>query len=540
MPQLLPTPDDWALKQSLVQFLGDHRSVRAAEAEISQLRSANPARKELDGWLADLYITHQATDQAITLLQQMIVHDQGQPEALNAETALARIDFVRGDKPLAERLVAGVLATDPENRQALLIGANLAYDQGAYEKVVSDLRTVLRDKPQDSEALQLLAEALLKQGRLDLATDTLGDLVESSPGNLAAKVRLAQLRATAGDQQAALDLLGAVTKADPAYAIGWESLARVAIVINNIPLAEQAIQKLHGLAGQELTARFLAGQLAAKQGHVQAAQTAYNQVIDADPASPLAEHSLTALIEQKTAKGESGTVTPYLESLHGKVPLAETLLAESYLQAGQTEPATAALDAAIAQHPRDQRPYLDRSRLYLAAHQPEQALSLVKEAAAAVPADPRALLMQADILGQLGRFPEAIALYDTILHHNPGLDVAANNEAALIADHAYEEPAQLAKAAELVQRFTNSTNPALLDTLGWVAFRRGNITAAVAVFSQMTTNNAVMTPEMHYHYGTALAQQGQKDAARAELQQATAADVTYPAKPEAERLLQGL
>jgi tetratricopeptide (TPR) repeat protein len=532
-------PDDWTLKHALVQFLSEHRSLAAAESAIELYLKASPAHDDLYAWLADLYISHDAIDKAVALLQQIAERNGSAAPGLNARAELARIDFVRGNRAVAEKLVAAVLAKDPDNRPALLVRANLAYDQGYYEDTVADLRTILSSQAKDPEALQLLAETLLRQGHLDLASDTLADLIEAAPGDLGARVRLAQLHQAAGDHQAALAQLDEVTKADPAYAVAWETEARLALDDNNLALADTAIQTLAKLPGQQPTAAFLQGQLAAKKGENQSAIAAYTGIVAADPTSPLADHSLAALVQEKTAKGDLAGAAAYLATVQDKNPYAQTLLGETDVKLGRTTAAATALDAVIAKNPRDAQPYLDRAKLYREAQQPEAALAMLQQASAAVPGDLRAPLLEADILGQQGKTKPAMALYEEILQHHPGLEIAANNLASLIADDAAAEPADLEKAAALAQPFEASTNPALLDTLAWVDYRRGNPGAATAAMARVAGTPANMTPEMHYHYGAILLKNGQVEAARAELQKAVGGG-DYPGLDAAKQLLAGI
>src|SRR6185437_7124640 len=199
------------------------------EAEIKDLMRAYPQKSELYAWLTDLYLSHNVPDRATALLQQLITENQFDRKGLDARTALARIDYMKGDKTTAAQLVTDVLARDPNNLDALFIKARLEFDQGLYQDAITHLRVIIRDQPKAEEALHLMSETLLLQRHLYLAIDTLEELVSLDPLNLAAKVRLAQMYDQNGDAKHAMDLLFAVTKTDPKFPLGWESTARIAI-----------------------------------------------------------------------------------------------------------------------------------------------------------------------------------------------------------------------------------------------------------------------------------------------------------------------
>jgi tetratricopeptide (TPR) repeat protein len=530
-------PADIELRHQLVLFLGSHRDMDVAEQAIHEAIKIDPKNDQYYFWLADLYTAHNASDKAVALLQQIVTQKQTSQDGLNARISLARIDFVRGNKDLAQKLVDVVLAAQPANHDALYVRANLSFDRGDYENTVSDLRTVIHDNPNDISAQQLMAETLLRQGYIDLAIETLNGLATAAPADLAARVRLAQLYGLEKNYNRALDILAAIIKDDPTYAIAWESIARIATEAGDFPQAEIAIDRLAKIDGQKMTATFLQGQLAAKQGDAQNAISLYTKVIDADPTSPLAEHSMTALMQASDSAGKSGDASAYMGRLKDKSPYAETLLGESFIKQGKMDEAKAALDDAIAHNPFDQQPYLDRARLYMEDRQPDQALEILNKAQIALPADLRALMMQADIVNSLGRYEEATKLYDDIMIRSPGLDIAANNLAAMIADYQYNDPAMIEKAYNLAQKFSASNHPEFLDTLAWIEYRQGATNQALATMEHAVSLSQNLSPQMHYHYGAILMKAGKRDDAKAHLQQAVAGDVTYQGSDDAKALL---
>jgi tetratricopeptide (TPR) repeat protein len=534
-------PDNWDMKRELVAFLADHRGLDAAEKEVNSLIKDYPGRAELTSWLVDLYVSHGATDRAIALLNDIIARNELDERGLDARTALARINYIKGDRDAAEKLADAVLEKDPNNIDARFVMARVEFDKGFYHNAVTDLRIIIRDQPKAKEALHLLSETLLMQGHLDLAIDTLSELVDIDPLNYAARVRLAQMLHQNGDSRRAMDMLFLVTKTDPKYPVGWESTARIAIDLKNFDTAETAIHTLDTLDGQHLTATYLQGQLLEKSGKPEDAIAQYTQVIDADPTSPIAEHALTALVADYQRLGRLDDATRYIESLKSKNAVVSTILGESYLVSGKPQNAAADFDSAIGDKTRRPEPYLDRARMYLDEHKTDDALATLKKGAEAAPSDMRAPLMQAEILGQLGRYQEAIALYDNILARNPDLDAVANNLAEIIADYEYTDPAALDKAKHVAERFVATSNPFFLDTLGWIYYRQGNIEEAQNVIKRaMAMPNLQLPPQAHYHFGAILLKANKVPEAKAELQKATVPGANYPGLDDAKEMLLGL
>jgi tetratricopeptide (TPR) repeat protein len=533
---VVASPDSWQMKQLLVAFLSDQRGLDPAEKEIKSYIQANPDNTDLYFWLADLYVKHQAVDRAVALLQDVIAKQTDEPPGLNARTSLAQISFARGNRDLAQKLLAIVLEKDPGNHDALFVRAGISVDLGRYEGAVSDLRSILRDNPNDKKALQLLAEALLREGHLDLAIDTLSQLVEIDPANSAARVRLAQMYHLSGNSQRAMSMLAIVTNANPAYAVGWESTARIATDLKDWSTAETAISKLAPLPGQKPTSQFLEGEVLNGQGKYQDAITQYSAVINVDPKAPIAEHALISLVNSYHRLNNIEAAAHYIETIKADTPLISTILGECYEELGRQDAAAKAFDHAIEIDDGRPEPYLDKARQLLSEKKLQDAEDLLKKGVVAVPSDPRIALMLGETQMVAGHSDEAISTYEDLLSRNPAMDVAANNMAELIADNKYNDPAALEKARLVADRFRATKNPLLLDTVAWVYYRLGNIPQAITLLQQANQTPNVPA-QVHYHYGVVLLKANQKDLAKQQLQMATGTNQIYPGLDEAKRLL---
>jgi tetratricopeptide (TPR) repeat protein len=535
-------PDDWELKRQLVGFLGANRGTDQAEAEIKSLMQANPKNDDLYFWLADLYASHDQTDKATALLQQIIDRNQGEAPALNARNLLARIDIREGNRELARKMVNAVLEKQADNKPALYIRANLEFEAGDYQNAVSDLRSILGTEPKNIGALQLLAETLLMQGHLDLAIDTLQKAAEADPANMQARARLAQMVHANGDRKQAMDMISLVTKAAPDYAVGWESAARFAIADKEWLPAEQAVQTLDKIEGQHETAAYLEGQILENTGKKDDAVAKYKEVVAADANAPLAEHALASLMAIYNADNKMTDAVTYLESLNNSGAYVQTLLGKTYEASGKKSEAAAAYDKAIAANPNLPDAYLGRAMLAMDDKKNDSAIELLKKASTAAPADARAPMMLAQLLSAAGQNAEAIAIYEGILARNPTMDAAANNMAEMIADTSGSSDADLEKARQTAERFSGAKNPLLLDTLAWVYYRQGKLDQAQTVIARAMSlaGDHDLPAQVHYHYAMILLKADRKPEAKAELQKAVIPGEPYSGLDEAKKALSGL
>jgi cellulose synthase operon protein C len=524
------------MKTRLISFLTEVRGAKAAETQIEAFIKAEPDVNTYRFWLADLKIRSGDVDAATKILSDVATQQKMDPPGLTARAMLAKIDLGRGDRDAAERLVKEILERAPTNPDALFLRANLSFERGDFQGVVTDLRTILRDNPRNKLVYSLLAEALLRQGRLDLAIETLSQLRDLAPEISAGRVRLAQLYHMNGDSGRAMAELASVAEAQPEYPVVWESIARIAIPLKDWKAAGDAIDHLEKLDGQRYVAKFLRGELLAATGKDDDAVKAYAEVIQATPNTPLAENAVASVANSYRRLGKLDAGTKYLESLDLQSPASLTVLAECYSRLGKLDRAATAIDAALAQSPNMPGPYILRARLYLTDGQRVPATDVLKRGIEANPGEVQLPLMLADLLGNMGRVPEAIAMYESALQRNPSLDVAANNMAQLIADHQYSDPQALEKARRVAERFVTTTNPLFQDTLAWVYVRQGQVERALPILARITGEKGI-PKQVNYHYGKALMMNGDKAAAKTQLEIAVSENRPYPGIEDARQLL---
>ena len=77
-----------------------------------------------------------------------------------------------------------------------------------------------------------------------------------------------------------------------------------------------------------------------------------------------------------------------------------------------------------------------------------------------------------------GEFDKAISTYEQMVAKRRGIEAAENNLAMLLVTYRKDQKS-LDRARELTEQFANSPNAALLDTHGWVLYRRGQYAEAL-------------------------------------------------------------
>jgi tetratricopeptide (TPR) repeat protein len=134
------------------------------------------------------------------------------------------------------------------------------------------------------------------------------------------------------------------------------------------------------------------------------------------------------------------------------------------------------------------------------------------------------MLMLGEVENRAGKIPEAIARYREVAGMDGANRIALNNLAYLLAR---EDPdaalAYAKKAAEIAP-----DDPAVLDTLGWVYYRKGFYRQALS-----NLQNAVVkgdTPLRRYHMAMAYFKLGNSEEGQKALDAALLADPNLPKK----------
>ena len=150
---------------------------------------------------------------------------------------------------------------------------------------------------------------------------------------------------------------------------------------------------------------------------------------------------------------------------------------------------------------------------------PEEAEEIIRAGVANVPGNVSLHIHLADLLLQRGEFDQAIQEFETIYDLQPDSLVAANNLASMLADFHAKNAELVDPAYAIAQRLANSTNPAHMDTYGWILYLRGEYSLALRSLKS-AAQQLPSAPWVQYHTGMAYSKMKQVEPARRHFQAA--------------------
>jgi tetratricopeptide (TPR) repeat protein len=535
-------PDNRDVRWVLASYyLVNNRLDRAEEAykAWAQLDWDKPEGKAR---LADYYATVGRFDDAANLYQEII---KTSPDYTRGRYRLGEISLQRGDTKAATDYAGELLKRNGKDADALFLRARANVVRGRLKEAIADLKTVLDAEPRSKLGLFFMSDALYRDGQLEQARARAGELERYYQDFTPAKLLQIQIGLDSGDaegaKRAADELVKKLQDAAPNGELTPQLLADVKT--NAYLLRGKAALRLAAQTPSQLAAA-RADFEAARQGapnspvpHVNladaaAAERKWDEALQhIDQALALDRtnyQALTALINLGSATGRIGEVRGRVEQLAQEQPNSaplQYLLGQAYRSGSQQEPpdaqrAEAALRRAVELDADYVPAYTALAEVYFGTQQPDRAIGEYKKITERRPDDFVAFRNIGLIEAGRNNLDAAAEYYRRVLSIRPDEPVAANNLAALYADHGKGNPEEAMRLGQdVVRRYPNE--PGFADTLGWVYYRRGlfrdsaeQLKRAVEGASKRGGDNSLY----RWHLGAALAKNGDKAAARRELQ----------------------
>lgn len=531
-------PDDVNAKIALAQLLGTHRGFEVAEKEWQKFVAADDDDAKLRLAFARFYEGSGKTDKAEAVYRGLIKQFDTEPDGLSARSRLAALLIQKQQVQPATKLIEEVLKENPRDNDALILRGNLALARGDTAAAISDLRAVLRDQPNAANIKRALARAHVRNNELPLAEELLRSIVQENPKDAGARKDLALLLAQGGKADQARPLLEQLVSDAPGDVAALEQLFRVQAQQQDTQAAARTADDIVRVRPDLSLGYYLQGAVAESQKQSDKAAAAYERALEIKPdaAEPLA-----AVVRLDIARKQPERALARLDDVIAKQPqnvIALNLKGEILTSRGKSQPAIAAFEAAIAKAGKWWIPYRGLALAHLGAKQTDAALATLEQGFKATGGAAALATDLASLYERVGRPDDAIRTYDALVRQDPRSVTAANNLAMLLVSYRNDK-ASLDRAAELTARLSNETNPAFLNTRGWVKYKRGELADALPLLQQ-AVDKAPESPLMRYHLGMAQLRTGDKGSAKRNLAAAVGSGREFHGQQEARAALDQL
>jgi len=413
------------------------------------------------------------------------------------------------------------LRSEPRNEELQLGLAALQQRAGHTRDAITTYRAVIehsREQPAGLTARDRLAALLLTQGQTDEAARLAAEVLRVSPRDTGALVLRSDLAILRRDAAAAISDLRAVLRDQPSSVPVIRALARAYVANGQSELAEESLRSALNAAPTDSALRVELAQLLTKSRHEDEAIALLEQALTAQPDALDALASLARLeVRQGHAKRAAERVSAFMAA-HPQDAIACNLLGEVYLTAKDYAHAVEPLERATRLAPGWWLAWQNLAQAQLGGGDTAQAAHTYERGIAASGERPELIADLAALYERQGRIDAAIGSLESLHARAPRWAVAANNLAMLLVTYRTDR-GSLDRARDLTSGFADSDDAALIDTAGWVHFKRGELELALPQLEKALAR-APESNVVRYHLGMAELQAGQRDQARVNLQRA--------------------
>lgn len=399
---------------------------------------------------------------------------------------------------------------DPDDEHAYLLAAAGQRQLGDARSAEATYRRLLARRPRSAEGHFRLGQALLVRHAYSEAERHMAQAVALDGDLLDARIALADVyRKTDRPELAARALRDAFDRSGEDPRVG----RRLVVVLLESGDREGALELLSLLDGDWRSAR-----TRVEIGYVylsirrpdKAVQTA-RAVLASDPtfhAARVLEARALAQQQERAAALEAALRVPADAAVFAE---ARALASEILAREGKLDDALRLVDAALATQPEEPTLIVARASLYEKRGDVSRAREILDEALKRRPREEELLYARAQLEDRTGDADRAVALLEPLLIEDPD-NVAALN---FIGYSWANRGVRLAEAERLLRRAAELApdDGYVLDSLGWVLFRRGKIEEAARVLSR-ADRLSPDEPEILLHLGEVCLRRGETRRAR--------------------------
>ena len=512
-------PTDTNAELNLVNLLGAVKGPAAARTELDTRIDAGGRVFPYQLALAKLDFTQGRVDDSTKLLEKLISSSSSADDVLTARITLAEMDLNKKDIAAVESLVSDILRVDSRNTDGLRLRALIRIDRSQFDDAIADLRSALNDQPQSPPLLAALAVAYERSGSIELADKAYLDATKASGFAPAFGLNYVAFLERRGLSAQVDNVLVDLAGRNPNNIAILSTLAQARLARQDWVGAHAVADEIRRLGGDKSDiADQIQGAAFSGQGKLNESLAALQSAYDANPG---AVQPMTAMVRGYLQAKQTDKAKAFLqEALKANPGNAEALVLMGSIHNANNDPGQAENDfeTAIKQQPKNAIGYLALAEFYARQKKFDQALQIAKTGHQQQPKDFALQFTLAGILAAKGEFDAAISELESMLIDQPGALIVANDLASLLADHRTDK-ASVERANSLAILLRNSPVPLFQDTVGWVEYRQGNLSAAVPLLEDAAAKLPNL-PIVRYHLGVTYLATGQDEKASSEFKKA--------------------
>ena len=424
-----------------------------------------------------------------------------------ARLALRQQDYIAARRHLARLLV---LDTRPDGGGLVSVAEILSLEPAAASKAIALYRELVERQPMT--AASAYAEALLsyRVDRPQLARQAVDKALMLRPDWQPALLLALRLQLQAGDGAAVERSIRDLHVASPKSLQLRLSLGSLLLEFEQTALAKQEFKSALKIDKNNGSALFALGLIEMDADELEKAERYFTRLQNQGQRLAESSYYLGRIAEQR---GELLTAMQFYREVRSGRRVLDAAIRQAVIisRQGQVEASRGYLEVLRTRFPQESlRLWQVEAELLYRANQFQEALGIYDLVLQDYPEDVDLLYGRAIVLERLGRVAEAETDLRAILAQDGDDARSLNALGYMLSNHSerFEE------ATILVRRALSLTpsDPAVIDSLGWLYFRQGDLQQARKYLEKAW--DSLKDPEVAAHLGEVLWQQGERERAR--------------------------
>jgi len=463
------------------------------------------------------------------------------PENIRVMEMAANFYLRERDTVNAEKYLAMILEKQPNYPPAMMMRGEMAILKKKYADAIEMFNRLIKEEPRSVAAYYFRGIAYLGKGDVRLAKTSFQKAIELKPNFWKAKLSLADVFLRERAFELAQKECEEILERNPENYKAGLFLGNALAYQGKVDEAEKKYRSLIGISPDNPIAYFRLGLLQRSLKNYAPAIENMNKALSINPMlMDVFTNVVLVHAEQKNFDKAMILCDEKIEKAVEKpivLALIHDLKGNLYLMQKKTAEAEGEFKKALQNNPDYLKSYYSLARIYIINKEEEKAVSQYKKIIEKNPQQAAPHMMLCTIYDMQKKFDLSENHYRRALEINPDFIPAANNLAYLLAlqDKDIDVALGLAQKAKEKQ----PDNPAIMDTLGWIYYKKGLYDAAIREL-QGSAEKIPENASVRYHLGLAYNENGNKELAKKEFAEALRIDEEFEGSDNARKLLSEL
>ncbi|MGN8159525.1 tetratricopeptide repeat protein [Salinisphaera sp. SWV1] len=428
-----------------------------------------------------------------------------------AQQAVVRLAFVNRDPQGVGTFAPQLIASADSPRDGYQALARILSDQPDQANMALDAMSRLAAAhPKQAAPQYALGRLALNYNHIDTAASAADKAVADAPDWPEASLLRAAIEVRQGKPEAAAKRVAALKGSGRQRAEYHVALGRMLLQVGNDSKGLAAFKQAVAIDGDFTAARYGLGLVALSQGDLDTAATQFEQLYKSGAHSDDAAFYRGVVAERR--QHDAKAIDWYRKVSDGDHRFAARVrIAQLTYKQGNLDGARDQLHQLADAYPdRSAKLHAVEGGLLVDAGQPKKALAVYDAALKNAPDDTDLLYARSLAYAKLGRVDAAEADLKHVLSQDADNPEALNALGYMLTNHSTD----YARAERYIRKSLQADpdDPAVLDSLGWVEYKRGHLASARKHLEKAYQGST--DPEIAAHLGEVRWQQGDHDAAR--------------------------